>query len=106
MGERAPAPVKDGVPDFSLGHVSGVDGVHAPVASQSLKPLPAHLLPPTVGDDVRHMQRIGCLSAHPFGERLVVDQERWVVAACREALGLRFGAGIQQAHGDRFEPGC
>jgi hypothetical protein len=105
-GERASAPVKDRVGDFGCGHVGGVDGVHAPVWGELFQAMPAHFLPAAVGYDVRHVEWVACLSAHPLRKRLVMRQKLWRVATRRETFCLRFGAGVQQTYRDRVELCC
>ena len=77
--ERASAPRKDLGGDLFAAQVCGIDRVHSPAIGQIGKTLPAHLFPALVRDDVRHVQRIARLPAHPLSKRLVMYQQRRVV---------------------------
>jgi hypothetical protein len=49
------------------------------------------------------VQWISGLSTHPLGECLVMSQQRRIVPALRETLGLGYGVHVQQARSDRVE---
>jgi hypothetical protein len=54
---------------------------------------------------VRHASRIDGVTTHPASERVVISDERWIIAAPLEPRGLHVRAHIEQAHGNAMQIG-
>jgi hypothetical protein len=90
-------PLEHRLGDAVSRHGRGVEAHHPPVRRENGQAIPAHLAPTVGGEYVGHVERIVRVPTHPASEGLMVMQQRGVIAASRQALGLRLRGEIQQA---------